>query len=261
MTEKTKNLTTPVLVVLLVVAAFLVGTLWTKNQALEKGQGEAASPTSGATKIAPLTVDMLKNAFSKSVIKFGDAKGKLLFVEVSDPSCPYCQIAAGQNGELNKQAGDRFKLVKDGGTYVAPVPEIKKLVDSGKASFTFLYFPGHGSGEMGTKAMYCAFEKGKYWEVHDKLMSSEGYALLNNTVKNDKAKSGEVANFLKAVFDPAVMKDCLDSGKYDSQLQIDQGLASELGVSGTPGFFINTTNFAGAYIYKDMETAVTGALK
>jgi len=109
--------------------------------------------------------------------------------------------------------------------------------------------------------MYCAFEKGKYWEVHDKLMSSEGYALLNNTVKNDKAKSGEVANFLKAVFDPAVMKDCLDSGKYDSQLQIDQGLASELGVSGTPGFFINTTNFAGAYSYKDMETAVTGALK
>lgn len=266
MKEKTKNLTTPILIVLLVVAAFLVGSLWTKNQTLEKGTG---TPAAGQATQAPsaqqqapaMTIDKIREAFNKSLVKFGKSDNKLLIVEVSDPSCPYCQIAAGQNGELNKQAGDRFKLVKDGGTYLAPIPEIKKLVDSGKAAFTFLYSPGHGSGEMGTKAMYCAFEKGKYWEVHGKLMTSEGYDLLNNTVKNDKTKSGELADFLKAVFDPTVMKACLDSGKYDSQLQIDKGLASGLGVSGTPGFFINTTNFAGAYSYKDMEAAVTSSLK
>lgn len=207
-----------------------------------------------------VTLDQVKNAFNKSAIKFGDTNRKLIAIEIADPSCPFCGVAAGKNGELNKQIGTRFTLASDGGTYVAPVPELKKLLDSGKASFAYIYTPGHGSGEMGTKAMYCAFEKGKFWEVHDMLMSSAGYDLLNNTAKNDKTKSQEVANFLQSVFDPAAMKSCLDSGKYDKQLQNDVALATSLGVSGTPGFYINATPFAGAYSYSDMEPAVTAAL-
>ena len=55
-----KNLTTPILVVLLVVAAFLVGTLWTKNQSLEKGQpAGAGTPTAGQV-VSPLSVENLK---------------------------------------------------------------------------------------------------------------------------------------------------------------------------------------------------------
>lgn len=149
----------------------------------------------------------------------------------------------------------------DGGTYIAPVPEMKKLVDSGKAAFAYIYYPGHGNGEMGAKALYCAAEKGKFWEVHDLLMTSKGYDLINNTVKNDKAKSGELAEFLKSAFDAASMKACLAGGKYDTRIQDDMKLASGLGVQGTPGFFVNSTPFSGAYSYKDMESAVTAALK
>lgn len=258
--------TTPILIILLVVAAFLIGMFWTRIQYLESGKGGTtgqAQPTQQPSTQQPstITIDQIRNAFNKSLVKFGNASSKLLILEISDPSCPYCQIAAGQNGELNKQVGDRFKLVADGGTYVAPVPEIKKLVDSGKAAFAFVYFPGHGNGEMGTKALYCAFQKNKYWEVHNLLMSNDGYNLINNTIKNDKTKSAELADFLKGVFNPTDMKNCLDSGQYDSQLQTDTNLASGLGVSGTPGFFINATNFAGAYSYKDMETTVNNALK
>lgn len=273
MKEKTKSLTTPILVVLLVMAAFLVGSLWTKNQALEKGQGSSAPTGQPSAQQQTLTLEQIRNAFSKSLVKFGKVDSKLVLVEVSDPSCPFCQIAGGHNGELNKEVdksrgSQTFTLVADGGTYIAPVPEMKKLVDSGKAAFTFLYFPGHGNGEMGVKAFYCAFEKGKYWEVHDRLMTSEGYDLLNNTVKNDKTKSGELADFLKPVFDPTVMKDCLDSGKYDSRLKDDEAVAGDLmtiaagpnGRPGTPGFFANTTFFGGAYSYKDMEAAVTNSL-
>lgn len=207
-----------------------------------------------------VTLAQVKDVFSKAQVKFGNVNSKLIVIEVADPSCPFCQIAAGKNPELNKQVGDRFKLVADGGTYVAPVPEIKKLVDSGKAALAWIYTSGHGAGEMGTKAMYCAFEKGRFWEVHDLLMSKEGYDLLNNTVKNDKAKSGEIADFLAPVFDPGTMKACLDSGKYDSRLQTDSSLASGIGISGTPGFYFNTTNFSGAYNYTDMESAVKSAL-
>lgn len=252
-----------VLVVLFAAAAFMIGSLWTKVQLLEKSGGKTAQGTGTTTDTnqppaqPKIELGQIKDAFGKAVIKFGDANGKLVILEISDPSCSYCQIAGGKNKDL---ATDQFKLVEDGGTYLAPVTEIKKLVDQGKASFALIYSPGSGNGEMGMKALYCAFEKGKFWEAHDLIMSSAGYALMSDTVKNDKTQSGTVATFLSSVTDATSMKSCLDSGKYDSQLGTDATLASSLGVDGTPGFFINVTNFAGAYSYKDMESVVNTAL-
>lgn len=221
----------------------------------------AASPVvQPAAQQPAATLAQIKEAFSRSQVKFGDANKKLVAIEVADPSCPYCHIAAGKNPELNKQAGSRFTLVADGGIYVAPVPELRKLVDNGQAAFAWIYTNGHGNGEMGTKAMYCAFEKGRFWEVHDLLMSSKGYDLVNNQVKNDKTKSGELSDFLSPVIDSAGMKACLDSGKYDQRLQEDSSLAQSIGITGTPGFYLNDRQFAGAYSFKDMESAVKTAL-
>ncbi len=264
--EKRRDIPQIFLWSLLVICAFLIGSLYTKVQYLEKGSKTTAGttpqqPSGQAPTQSTVSLDQVKDAFNKSAIKFGDLKRKVLFIEVADPSCPYCHVAVGLNPELNKQVGDRFTLVSDGGSYIAPVPEMKKLVDSGKAALAWIYTPGHGNGEMGTKAMYCAFEKGKFWEVHDLLMTSKGYDLLNNTIKNDKAKSGELAGFFKSVFDSAQMKSCLDSGKYDERLAEDVKLASGIGITGTPGYYVNETNFAGAYSWKDMETAVNESLK
>jgi protein-disulfide isomerase len=133
---------------------------------------------------------------------------------------------------------------------------MKKLVDEGKAGFVWLYANGHGNGEMGTKALYCAKDLGKCWEVHDLLMNKDGYELVNTTVKNDKTKSGEVANFLKSATKVDDMKKCLDSGKYDDRMAADMAVAAEFGFNGTPSFFVNTKNFAGAYSYTDIKPAV-----
>ncbi len=219
-----------------------------------------ASPDAQQAQQPTVTLAQVKDVFNKSQIKFGDSNKKLIAIEIVDPSCPYCQAATGKNPELNKQMGAQFTLAADGGSYIAPVAELQKLVESGKAAFAWIYFPGHGNGEMGTKAMYCANEKGKFWEVHDLLMSSKGYDLMNNTVKNDTGKSGDIADFLASVFDPTTMKSCLDSGKYDSKLKDDMALAQSLGLSGTPGFYLNVTPFTGAYNYKDMEPTVKSAL-
>ncbi len=221
------------------------------QQAAQPSQQTPAQP-----QVPKVTLDTIKALFNDKNLVFGNKNSKNLLVEVADPSCPYCHAAAGHNPELNKQLGPQFLLVADGGTYVSPVQEMKKLVDGGKAAFVYIYSPGHGNGEMGAKALYCANEKGKFWEVHDKLMSSSGYDLLNTQVKNDKTKSQQVVDFLSDVSNPADMKTCLDSGKYDAKLQEDTSTAVKLGVSGTPGFFINTTNFAGAYNWKDMQSSV-----
>lgn len=255
----------PLVYIVLVIMAFGLGVLYQKVQYLENppktatttdttAQG-AAQPTP-----APISLDQIKDLFSKDIIKFGDANKKLLVVAVEDPSCPYCHVASGKDPEINNQFGPQFKLVKDGGTYQAPIEEIKKLVDSGQASLAYIYMPGHGNGEMGQKALYCAFEKGRFWQVHDLLYSNAGYNLQNTTVLNDKTKSQVVADFLKSAINPSDMKSCLDSGKYDSRLTSDTQIAATLGVSGTPGFFVNSTRFPGAYSYVDMKSAVDTAL-
>ena len=262
----------PLLYILLLVGAFFLGSLTTKISYLEKGAKTETAGTTAAAQpqqaaaqpAAAVKVDInaIKDIFNnKDVIKFGDANKKLLLVEIADPSCPFCQAAAGKNPELNKQMGAQFTLPSDGGTYVSPVQEMRKLVDSGQASFAYIYQNGHGNGEMAMKALYCANDQGKFWDAHDKLMSNEGYNLINNDVKNDKTASGKLADFLSNVVNSNDLKSCLDSGKYDSYLASDQKLASSLGVNGTPGFFINTTNFAGAYSWKDMQSAADQALK
>lgn len=260
----------PVLVLVTVVLAFLVGALWQKVENLSGGGANTAKTQDGTT----TTTDtqpaglagkadfaQIKDLFNKDLIKFGDENEKVIFVEVSDPSCPYCHAAAGLNSTLNNQMGAQFKLVSDGGTYVSPVLEMKKLVDSGDASFIWIYSNGHGAGEMATKALYCAYEKGKFWEVHDLLMTSEGYALINDVVKNDKAQAGKLSNFLKPAFNASDMQSCLDSGKYDERLANDVVVATSIGIQGTPGFYVNDTNFAGAYSYTDMKSIVDAALE
>ena len=249
----------PALLVITVGLAFLVGTLWQKVENLSNGGTTTAAQQEAAPAPVKVELSQIKDLFSKDVIKFGNADSKVLFVEASDPSCPYCHVAAGLNPTLNTQVGSQFTLVADGGTYIAPVPEMKKLVEEGKASFVWLYFNGHGNGELGSKALYCAYEKGKFWEAHDLLMTSEGYDLLNNTVKNDKAQAGTLTDFLKPAGVDG-LKACLESDKYDERLAADMALGTSLGVAGTPGFFVNENNFAGAYSYKDMESVVSSAL-
>lgn len=272
MSEKTsggiKQFFIPALVAVSIGLAFFSGSLWQKL----KGSDKITNPTATAqATTSTVTLDTIKGLFDKDVIKFGGADSKLIFVEMSDPSCPYCHVAGGYNPELAAAIGTRFKYAASGGSYIPPVTEIEKLVKEGKASFVYIYYPGHGNGEMAMKALYCAQEQGKFWEVNKLIMNDAGYAIQNGTdsagkaakvvVGNDKTKSGEMAAFLKSAIDPNIMKSCLDSGKYDARLQSDQEIATNLGIQGTPGFYINTTNFAGAYGFSDMQAVVDAALK
>jgi len=263
--DKLKS-TNRMLIVALIIGSFFLGSLTNRVATLEKNGPSDSANVQGAT-IFPtdsqqqptqpsITIDKIKALFNDKNLVLGDKNSKNLLVEIADPSCPYCQAVAGMNPELNKQIGSQFTLQSDGGDYIAPVPEMKKLVDQGKAAFVYIYAVGHGAGEMGTKALYCANEQGKFWQVHDLLMSNAGYNLMNNDVKNDKTKSQQLVDFLSSAADNNQLKQCIDSGKYDKKLSEDTATASSLGFRGTPDFYINTTNFPGAQNWKNMQSAV-----
>ena len=263
---QTKSDSNKFLVILLIAAAFVIGSLWQKNQKLESivKQPAPPSPTVGTQQAQPqkkeITLDKIKALFTKDYIAFGDANRNVLFVEFADPSCPYCHVAAGTNPELNDQIGAQFKLDTQGGAYVPPVREMKKLLDEGSASYVYLYRNGHGNGELATQALYCANEKGKFWQVHDALMSNAGYKLINETVRNDKTQIPQLVQFIGKIIDSSFLTDCLEKGKYADKLTRDTAVGTEFGVGGTPGFFVNTTNFAGAYSFTDMKPIVDKAI-
>ncbi len=245
-----------VMVILLVVGAYMLGVYKTKVTYLEKGTPNTTAQGGDTTQpVAPTSVDLgkIKEKFDGKHITFGDKDAKTIIAEVSDPSRPYCHIAGGLHPELNNTS-TQFKMVKDGGTYVAPVPEIKKLVDAGKASFIFLYAPGHGSGEVGTQAMYCAYEQGKFWEAHDKLMTKAGYDLLNDVVKNDLTQSVKVVSLFGKAVDSKKLQSCLDSKKYAGQPAEDTTFVQGLGFGATPTFFVNDKVVEGAQPWSAIES-------
>ena len=92
-------------------------------------------------------------------------------------------------------------------------------------------------------------------------MSAKGYDLLNNQIKTDTTQTKVMSDFLASATDSGKLKSCLDSGKYDTWLSENTSLATSLGVQGTPGFFLNTTNFAGAYSWSNMKSVADAALK
>lgn len=274
---------TPVLMVLLLIASFLLGMLTTKVQYLEKekvlaatqatqnNQQQAAAPQQPPK--VNVSIDMIKSLFNDKNIFFGDKNSKNLLVEVADPSCPYCHVATGLNPTLNPQMGPQFKMQVDGGTYIPPMPQMRELVNNGKAAFVYVYTNGHGAGEEATTALYCAHEQGKFWQVHDLLMNKEGFDFMNNNklkfdpsqveisqqgykkITNDDLNN--IVDFLKNTgVNTDQLRECLVSNKYVKKLAEDITTASNLGVSGTPGFFINTNDFLGAYSWKDMQSAV-----
>ncbi len=248
-------------IVLGILLATLAVYLVYKVQGLEARVQKVEDVISGATaqqQDKPIDIAKVKALFKQGNMVFGNSKAKALVVEFSDPSCPYCHAAAYGADEIFQ---GKFKTVENGGTYQSPVQAFRKLAQEGKIGYVSLYANGHGSGEVTAQALYCAYEQGKYWEAHDLLFTKEGYDLINNDVKNDKANAPKVADYLAQVLDSSKLQSCIESGKYAKKLTEDMQSAQTLGFGGTPMFVVNTKKFAGAYSYADMEATVKEAMK
>lgn len=266
--NKTSNPLQTALIGLLVIAAFLIGSLWTKVKTLENGTTVAKNqvPTGAAGQVAgeaaakpqPVkpALDQVKALFTKDNVAFGDANRKVLFVEFSDPSCPWCHVAGGKNPEIAKQYLDnRYE------SYVAAVPEMRKLIDQGRASYVWLYRSGHGNGELAAQVLYCANDVDQFWTTHDLLMTNKGYDIMNNVVHNDITKLPEIMKLLNGVQNNSEIQKCVEGGKYKDRLAKDTATGDQLGAGGTPHFIVNTAVYAGAESYANIKTVVDKALQ
>jgi protein-disulfide isomerase len=100
-----KSYATFILGGLLVIAAFFIGTLWTKVQTLEQGGGAVAGDTARVPEQLPAQpagaaqpavpqrpeadVSLLPEVTADDYLK-GDANAAIMLIEYSDYECPFC---------------------------------------------------------------------------------------------------------------------------------------------------------------------------
>ena len=153
----------------------------------------------------------------------GDTDAPVVIVEFSDFFCTYCKRHFDQTfTPLLENYGQHIRYV---------YRDFARLTEESTPA---------------AAAAQCAFEQGKFWEFHSAFFENQGE--LSPTFYMQTAELHEL--------DIAQFTDCLESGRYINEVEID-GLDGQLaGVRGTPGFFINGQIISGAQPYSIFERLI-----
>jgi len=143
----------------------------------------------------------------------GSEKAPVTIVKFEDFQCPFCNQVQPTFNELVSRYDGKVRLVhKD-----FPLESL------------------HPQARQAAEAARCAYEQGKFWEYHDKLYAN-----------SPKASADDLKNYAKEVgLNVDSFDRCLVSGKYKAVVQQDLKEGTQLGLSGTPTFFINGREISG----------------
>jgi protein-disulfide isomerase len=151
--------------------------------------------------------------------RIGSNNAPVVIIEFSDFQCQYCRAFYTQT----------FQALKT------------NYIDKGKVQLVYRDFPLsslHPAAQKSAEAAECAHEQGKFLEMHNKIFDEQnkisGGALVgvNYGVEDLKKWAAEIG------LDTARFNQCLDSGKYADEVQKDFQDGVNLGVQGTPTFYI-----------------------
>jgi protein-disulfide isomerase len=93
----------------------------------------------------------------------------------------------------------------------------------------------HPQARQAAEAARCADEQGKFWSYHDAL-----YA------KAPKLSPKDLKSYAKEVeLDVDAFERCFDTGRFKAIVQRDLMEGAQLGLTGTPTFFINGREVSG----------------
>ena len=144
----------------------------------------------------------------------GPQNAPVTIVKFEDFHCPFCKQVQPTFTELLSLYNGKVRLVhKD-----LPLDSL------------------HPLARQAAEAARCASDQGKFWEYHDKLYAN-----------SPKADIADLKNYAKELdLNVESFDRCFTSGKYKSVVQKDLNDGAELGLTGTPTFFINGREISGA---------------
>jgi len=154
----------------------------------------------------------------------GSEKARVTIVKFEDFQCPFCKQVQPTFHELLSRYNDKVRLVhKD-----LPLESL------------------HPQARQAAEAARCAYEQGKFWEYHDKLYAN-----------SPKASADDLKSYAKDVgLNVDSFDHCLASGKYKAVVQQDLNEGAQLGLTGTPTFFINGREISGNQPLETFEAII-----
>ena len=162
----------------------------------------------------------------------GPAKGpkdaKVTIVEFSDFECPYCVKAEDVVKQVIAKYGDKVRVV-----------------------YRDFPLPFHKNAQKAAEAAHCAADQGKYWEMHEKLFAN-AKALEVPALKGYAKELG---------LDGGKFEKCLDSGDKAKLVSDGKKAGEEVGVTGTPAFFVNGVMISGAQPLEAFSSLIDAELK
>jgi protein-disulfide isomerase len=168
----------------------------------------------------------------------GDPSAPVVIDLYSDFSCSHCAAFATGNE----------KLLED------------NYIKNGQATLVY-HTVGWGldipSVYQATESAYCAGEQDAFWQFHDLIFANQ--ASLFTSANADLSKTMQTfAEMLNLDLD--AFNSCLSADRYHDVFVTDQAQATDLGVTGTPTFFINGQMLVGNQPIENFQQAIEQAL-
>lgn len=144
----------------------------------------------------------------------GPGKAPITIVEFADFECPFCATGQASLQAVKEKYGDKVRVI-------------------------FRDYPlgFHPNAEPAAVAARCAGQQGHYWAMHDALFALEA------RLPEDFARA--TAGQIKGM-DMKVFEACLGDPAVLAKVQADAAFGAQVGVEGTPAFFINGIPLSGA---------------
>tara|TARA_Y100000296_G_scaffold74291_1_gene92646 strand:- start:3696 stop:4406 length:711 start_codon:yes stop_codon:yes gene_type:complete len=215
----------------ILIAVVLIGGVFLFTGGNENSNTDTVQPTQPSGKVSASIDD-------DAVL--GDSDAPVTIIEFSDYECPYCK----------RHHDETFPLIKS------------QYIDTGKAKYVFRDFTPtlvnpnyHPNAVNAAMATECVGEEGDeaYWKMLDKVFSNQG----SNSLDNLKSLASGLGYDINT---------CLDSKKYESEVQKDFVDGQSAGIQGTPGFVIMKTGddegtlVSGAYPFSTFQQIIESEL-
>jgi protein-disulfide isomerase len=131
---------------------------------------------------------------------------------------------------------------------------VTKIIDTYGDRVLFVYrdFPLHSihpEAGKAAEAAQCADDQGRFWDYHDTVFENQ-QDWSGVGVPKFKEYAADLG------LDTMAFDECLDSDKYAGEVSDDLLAGQQLGVTGTPTFFINGKMVVGAQSYSVFQNII-----
>ncbi len=158
----------------------------------------------------------------------GNKDAPIVLVEFSDFQCPFCSKVH---------------------------PTLKRLFEeyNGQIAWVYKHLPLdslHPYARYAAEASECAADQGMFWEYADELYAGQP-SIGPEYIFTIAQKIGLNVNRFEI---------CVNSGKFANIVKEDENEAKSVGISGTPGIYINDTLIKGAVPYENFKQVIDSIL-